>query len=48
MYICCYDNIRSFDSPQNHRAETEHDGSVGGGGGIGDHTYLHSTPADFK
>ncbi|XP_076118208.1 uncharacterized protein LOC143085614 isoform X2 [Mytilus galloprovincialis] len=35
-------------SPQNHRAETEHDGTVGGGGGIGDHGYLHNTPADFK
>lgn len=35
-------------SPQNHRTETEHDGTVGGGGGIGDHGYLHNTPADFK
>lgn len=35
-------------SPQNHRIGTEHDGSVGGGGGIGDHGYLHNTPADFK
>lgn len=35
-------------SPQNHRRATEHDGTVGGGGGIGCHGYMHNTPADFK
>ena len=42
-----YPHVICF-SPQNHRTETEHDGTVGGGGGIGDHGYLHNTPADFK
>ncbi|XP_061178732.1 uncharacterized protein LOC133187394 [Saccostrea echinata] len=35
-------------SQQNHRRATEHDGTVGGGGGIGYHGYMHNTPADFK
>lgn len=35
-------------SQQNHRRGTEHDGTVGGGGGIGYHGYMHNTPADFK
>ena len=35
-------------SQQNHRRATEHDGTVGGGGGIGSHGYMHNTPADFK
>ncbi|XP_021364139.1 uncharacterized protein LOC110457263 isoform X2 [Mizuhopecten yessoensis] len=34
--------------PQNHRRSTEHDGTVGGGGGIGNHGYIHNTPADYK
>ena len=37
-----------FFSPQNHRQATENDGSVGGGGGLASHAYLHNTPADFK
>ncbi|XP_072026117.1 uncharacterized protein [Amphiura filiformis] len=32
---------------QNHRVSV-HDGSLGGGGGLGNHSYLHYTPADFK
>ncbi|XP_041348511.1 uncharacterized protein LOC121368057 isoform X2 [Gigantopelta aegis] len=35
-------------SAQNHRNHTETSGTVGGGGGLGSHTYLHNTPADFK
>ncbi|XP_048257717.1 uncharacterized protein LOC124151794 isoform X2 [Haliotis rufescens] len=35
-------------SPQNHRRNTETEGTVGGGGGLGSHSYLHNTPADFK
>ncbi|XP_053377209.1 uncharacterized protein LOC123529723 isoform X3 [Mercenaria mercenaria] len=34
--------------PQNHRTATETDGSVGGGGGLASHSYLHNTPLDFK
>lgn len=34
--------------PQNHRQATETDGSVGGGGGLASHAYLHNTPIDFK
>ncbi|XP_052781335.1 uncharacterized protein LOC128217918 isoform X2 [Mya arenaria] len=35
-------------SPQDHRLGTETDGTVGGGGGLASHAYLHNTPADFK
>ncbi|XP_076468617.1 uncharacterized protein LOC143299362 isoform X2 [Babylonia areolata] len=35
-------------SPQNHRVNTETQGTVGGGGGLGSHAYLHNTPLDFK
>lgn len=34
-------------SPQNHHTATETDGSVGGGGGLSSHAYLHNTPVDF-
>ncbi|XP_012939634.1 uncharacterized protein LOC101845475 [Aplysia californica] len=33
---------------QNHRNGTDMDGSVGGGGSLGSHGYIHNTPADFK
>ena len=32
---------------QNHRRGVETD-SVGGGNGLGNHTYVFNTPADFK
>ncbi|KAK3588936.1 hypothetical protein CHS0354_023696 [Potamilus streckersoni] len=35
-------------SPQNHRTMTETDGTVGGGGGLGSHSYVHNTPLDYK
>ncbi|KAL8592205.1 hypothetical protein ACOMHN_030880 [Nucella lapillus] len=35
-------------SPQSHRVKTETQGTVGGGGGLGSHAYLHNTPLDFK
>ncbi|KAK3103240.1 hypothetical protein FSP39_017753 [Pinctada imbricata] len=35
-------------SQQNHRRGTEHDGTLGGGGGLGYHGYVHNTPADYK
>ena len=34
-------------SPQNHRRGNQQ-GSMGGGGGLGTHAYVHNTPTDFK
>ncbi|KAL5014657.1 hypothetical protein ScPMuIL_008927 [Solemya velum] len=35
-------------SAQDHRRATEFDGTIGGGGGLGSHAYMHNTPKDFK
>ena len=34
-------------SPQNHRLGNQ-EGTMGGGGGLGSHAFVHNTPADYK